>query len=161
VTRLELPDDAWAVLAPPKKVQERKRRRYLAAMAELAAATTSMPQVANPRYGQPGEPPVIPDPSVPPTSEMLELGDRVGDMLILCLVREWSFGDVTEEVLAELEADKFDPLFRACRELAGDLVPDFSPDVDPKVRMSGSQSSPPGSSTVLSISETPSYAATS
>lgn len=136
MTRLSLPDDNWALLASPKKVQERKRRRYIAELANLSAKTSELPRNPN----KPDEP----DPRHMAGAH-LEAADRVGDALILCLVKEWSFGDVTQEVLEGLEADCFDPILRACRDLAGGLLPDYSPDIDPKAPTSASTGPPPGS----------------
>lgn len=159
MSRVELPGGAWAELASPKKVQERKRRRYVAAMTDLSAATSSLPQVPNPNPG-PDQPVTIPDPAHF-TSAHMELSDRVGDMLILCLVRDWSLGDITEEAVGNLDAEVFDVLFRACRDLGSDLLPNYAPDPDPKASTGGLPGSPTESSRVQPISETPSFAVTS
>jgi hypothetical protein len=145
VSRIELPGDNWVILWSPKKVKDRKRRRYMAAMADMSAASNHLPQIPNPKFGEPGQKATVPDMSQM-TSEMLGYSDQVGDALILCLVRDWSFGEVTDTVLADLDSDVFDAVYRACLPLAGDLVPDYSPDPDPKVHTPGSPPSPPGSS---------------
>jgi hypothetical protein len=160
VTRLELPDGGWAVLCSPRKVQERKRRRYIAAMTDMNVASELLPQIPNPRFGEPGQPATTADFSKL-TGDMMQLSDRVGDMLILCLVKEWSFGDVNEETLQTLDSDCFDVLYAACLPLAGELVPNYSPDPDPKASTPGSLVSHPGSSPVPLTSETRLSAVTS
>lgn len=150
MSRIDLPDGQWAELAPPKKVPERKRRRYVAAMTDLVQATNHLPK------NEKGEP----DQSEFGASEM-EKVDAVGDALILALVREWSFGEVTLEAIAELPGDAFDALLIACRDLAPDLTPNYEPSPDPKAATSNSHGSPSGSPEGLSTSEIPSSVATS
>jgi hypothetical protein len=155
--KIELPDGNWAVLASPKKVQERKRRRYMLAMADLAAATNHLPKqmtlqengltLEETDYGS-------------ADSHILELSDRTIDQMILCLVKDWSFGAVDEPTLAELNSECFDGLRRECQKLAPDLVPDYSPDPDPKALRNGQHGSPPDSSTA-EIYETPPSVSTS
>lgn len=127
--RLDLKDGEWAELWSPRKVKERKRRAYIAALTDLSAATAELPRDP----AKPGEP----DPRFL-RGEQMALADRVGDLLILCLVREWSFGDVNDETLSELVAEHFDPIFKACRDLTSELLPDFGADPDPKVPGGGS-----------------------
>lgn len=145
MSRVEVPG-GWAELRSPGKVHERARRRYIAAMTDLSGATADLPRDPND--------PTSPDPAHMNGTHMA-LADRVSDMLILCLVREWSFGEVTEDVIGELETDQFDPIFKQCRDVARELMPDYSPDIDPKAPTGGSQPSPVASSTDALISATP------
>jgi len=158
VTRISLSDDGWAVLYQPRKVRERTRRRYVSAVADLNARISQLPQIPNPD-NTPGQPALVPDPGSFASTET-DLTDRMVDMLILCLVKEWSFGEVTLEVLEDLDAGTYDTLARACRPLASDLTPDYSPDVDPKAPTSASTPPPPASPTAETF-ETRFYAPTS
>ena len=148
--RVELPDGQWAEIAPPKKVPERKRRRYVSAMTALVQATNHLPK------NEKGEP----DQSEFGSAEM-ELVDAVGDALIVALVREWSFGEVTPDAVAELPADAFDVLLIVCRDLAPELTPNYDLSPDPKAVTSNSHGSLPGSPEGLSTFEIPSSASTS
>ena len=121
--RVDLPDGQWAELRDPLKVPERRRRAYLAAVADCAAA---------------GE----------ITGAKMQLADLMGDLLIMCLVEAWSFGDVTVEQIAEFDTGTFDALFRACRPLERQLQPDYGADIDPKALTGGSTPPPTLSSTV-------------
>ena len=107
--RLELPDDGWAVLTPPRKVKERKRRSWIAA-SEKASDTVGQWEA--------------------------------GIALVVCLVEQWSYGDVTPEVFEELDVDTADRLLAACLPLAEALTPNFDPDPDPKAPTVSSTPSP-------------------
>lgn len=142
MSRLELPDGQWAELASPRKVSELKRRRYIAAMTNLTSGTADLPQIPgdfDPKTGK--QAPSSPDPKYFNGSHMA-LSDALGDALILCLVREWSFGEVSAAALEELPVDTFEPLFKACRDLAPELTPDYGADDDPKALGGGSTRSP-------------------
>lgn len=145
MSRLDLPDGQWAELVNPRKVSERKRRPYIAAMTDLSSSTADIAQIPNPQFGgEPGQPVTIPDPARFSGAHM-QLADRVSDALILALVAEWSFGDVSQDILEGLPADCFDPIFRACRDLAPELAPDYGPDPDPKAPEAKPGRLPPGS----------------
>lgn len=114
MSRIDLPDGAWAELRSPKKVSERKRRQYISAMSEFNASKAGL------------------DPSLF-GSKQQDLLDNALDLLIVCLVSSWSLPDpVSVEALADLGTDVFDPLKAACLSLASDVLPDFSVDPDPK-----------------------------
>jgi hypothetical protein len=156
--RIELPNGGWAVLADPREVPERKRRRYIAAMADLSAKSSQLPQKVS----------VQPDGTTlqePDTrflaGEYMQLNDLVSDALVLCLVQEWSFGPVDDATLLELAAGSMDVLLRRCRELQQGLVPDYSPDIDPKAPTSASTVSPALSPAVAATSVNRSYVPTS
>jgi hypothetical protein len=159
VTRLDLPDDNWAVLYQPNKVRERTRRRYVSAVADLNARVSQLPQIPNPDTETPDRPATVPDPGSFSSTET-DLTDRMVDMLILCLVKEWSYGPVDDTVLGDLDAGSYDRIAKVCRDLAPQLTPDYSPDVDPKAPTSGSGGPRPDSSTEETF-EIPSYAPTS
>jgi len=91
VTRIDLPDNNWADLIGPHQVRERTRRRYVAAVADLNARMSQLPQVPNPDTTTPGRPATVPDPGAFGSTEM-ELTSRMIDTMILCLVKAWSFG---------------------------------------------------------------------
>jgi hypothetical protein len=150
--RVELPDDGWAVLYAPRKVRERSRRRYMAAIADLNAAVSKLPQIPNPDADGPA---TVPDPAGFDAAATA-MTERVVDALILCLAKEWSFGPVEAAVLEEFDAETYDRLSAACRPFQSELLPDYSPDVDPKARTSGSPVPPPGPTF-----EIPSFAPTS
>jgi hypothetical protein len=151
VTRIDLPDGQWAELWAPRHVKERRRRRWIALTAEVTASTADLPRDPdNPR---------LPDRRYFGARQM-ELSDRMGDALVLCFVREWSFGEVTEDALEDLDQQYFDPIFRACRDLASELLPDYSPDVDPKAPTGGSTPQPTDMSTAPTTYAIPSFATT-
>lgn len=120
--RLDLPDDAWAELHAPRKVQERKRRRYILAMTAMSASTAALPK--------------LPDGTPDPAGfgpEQQALADAAFDELTVCLVAAWSFDlPIAVESLLELPGDAFDALRKACMDLAPELVPDYSVSPDPK-----------------------------
>lgn len=159
MSRIDLPG-GWAELVGKGKTQERKRRRYLAAVADLSASYAELPQVPNPAFGEPGQVATVPDPKRM-GSVQSELADKIGDLLILCFVREWSFGDVTEDAIADLEADTFDALFMACKERRAELMPDYSPVPDPKASIGESLQPHTTSPMERSTSMTPSSVAIS
>lgn len=113
--RVELADGAWAELLDPKKVTEKKRRRYIAAMSEYHHSRGTL---TDPR--QLG-------------AEQQELLDTAFDLLMVCLISAWSFDQpVSVEAFEDMSTDVFDALKRACLKLSTDILPDYSPDPDPK-----------------------------
>jgi len=158
VTRIDLPDEGWAVLYAPRKVRERGRRRFVAAVADMNARLSQLPQVPNPDTETVGRAATVPDPASYGSVES-GLADQVTDMLILCLVKEWSYGEVSLEILEEFDAETYDRIAQPCRLLMPELTPDYSPDVDPKAPTSASTGPPPGSSTEEAFL-IPSYAPT-
>jgi len=136
VSRLELPDGGWCELWAPKQVKERRRRAYIAAITDLTSVLEDMPTNAEalenyePKLSGFG-------------GDKMALSDRVGDMLILCLVREWDarYGEISEESIQDLPAGVFDVIFLACRDLATELTPNYGEPV-PKAKRGGSTTSP-------------------
>jgi hypothetical protein len=126
-SRLDLPDEQHAILCAPRKVSERKRNRHQSAMFALNAATADIPR--NPE--KPDEPDVRH--LGPEHNELLKAAERA---LILCFVREWSYGEISEDALLDLPGDAYDVLAEECNRLLPEMRPDFSPDPDPKARTS-------------------------
>jgi hypothetical protein len=137
VSRFALPDDQWATLCAPKKVPERKRRRYERCFFEINEATTSLPRMAGKDE---------PDPKFF-TGMHHDLIAHAEDMLILCFVREWSYGEVTEDVLEDLPTEDYRALKAECERLKDEMMPDYSADIDPKAPTSGSMPQHHGSQT--------------
>ena len=107
MSRIELPEGQWAEIVNPRKVTERKRRLYLRAMAEYQQSREVMAG-----FGP----------------EQQRLLDDAFDLLIVALVQSWSFEQpVSVEAFADLPADVFDPLRKACMALAAGLLPDYGP----------------------------------
>ena len=74
------------------------------------------------------------------------------DLLVLCFVKAWSFPEpVTLEAIEDFDAGSKDTLTAACLPMMEEMMPDYSPDVDPKVLTSGSTRPPPGSSTATAV----------
>lgn len=121
--KVDLPDGGWADLADPRKVPEKKRSRYRRSHFAFSAATADLPRMDSD--------PNIPDPRYM-TDEASDLADNIAAQLVLCLVTEWSFGDVTLDVLEGIPGDAYDALVLACRDLAPELMPDYQVDTDPK-----------------------------
>lgn len=117
-TRLDLPEGGWAIVTEPRKVKERKRRVWLAASAEVGDLNTA---------------------------EGMDKNSDALMQLVLCLVEQWSFGDVTATVFEDLDVGTTDDLVRQCMPLAADLAPNFGPDPDPKATTGESTSPLPGS----------------
>jgi hypothetical protein len=121
-------------------------------MTNLTSGTADLPRNPND--------PNTPDP-VHFTGAHMALSDTLGDMLILCIVREWSYGEVSVEVLEELPVDAFEQIFKRCRDLAPELTPDYGVDPDPKARSGGLPPSPQALSTGEQTYGTPSFVITS
>lgn len=147
MTRLDLPDGQWAELADPRKVPEKKRARYRRSHFAFSAATADLPRMGDDKN--------VPDPRYLDDTAA-ELADNIAALLMVCLVREWSYGEVTVDVLDGLPADAYDQLLRACTPLATELMPSYEADVDPKARTA--VSSPPPTP---SLQVAPIYATTS
>lgn len=113
--RLELPDGQWAELYDPVKVPERKRRPVFRALVAFMASQDG------------GEIGSKLDPAA------VDLADGLNDALVVALVREWSFGEVSEAVLLDMAADCYRVLSTECAKHLDALMPNFSVSPDPKV----------------------------
>lgn len=72
-----------------------------------------------------------------------ELVERVRDAAILALVSNWSYGEVTQEVIENLPADTYDTLAAKCDELSKQMAPNFEVQRDPKAdSLSGTLTTP-------------------
>ena len=152
MSRVDLPDAGWAELCAGRKASNRKRARYLAALADLSASTVDLPR----------------DPEKPDRPDARHFSSLQTDQanaadcaLIACFVKEWSYGEITLDAIADLDGDVFDALKKEAEARLTDMLPDFSPDIDPKAPTSASTGLPPGLSTEGSNSATPSFAGTS
>lgn len=130
MSRVDLPDGGWAELAAPKKVSERKRRRYIHAMTEFNKSTQTIPRDAKGELDPTGFGGVQQD-----------LLDAALDLLTVALVTAWSYeAPIAIESLEDFPVDVFDAIRRACNDLAPQLMPDLvSPDPDPKAITGDSQ----------------------
>lgn len=129
--RIDLPEGQWADLYDPIKVPERKRRPVVRAL------------VAFMKDRQAHEPPPF-DPADLSDDEkaariaaqldpsLLVAADDLNDAVVVALVREWSFGAVTLEVLLDLPADTYKVLSEACGPHMNELMPSFEVNPDPK-----------------------------
>lgn len=133
MTRLELPDDGWAELRNPRKVSERKRRRYESAFFALNEGTAGLPR--NPTNS------AAPDVAAFGPHHQL-LYRRIEDMRVLAVVSAWSYGEVTLEVWEDMPADAVKLLVDATEPMHAELLPDFSADPDPKAPTGGSTPAP-------------------
>ena len=142
MSRIELPDDAWAEIRDPKKVPERLRRPAKAASFEMyqsrqkaleETASTTTP-AAPEGAGAWGAPPT-PEPTVEiddGTSYTLEQIQASVDAGIIALVSAWSFGDeVSEDVLLDLPSDAYDALVTEVTPLIGEMFQTLEPSTDP------------------------------
>lgn len=111
--RLDLPDGAWAILFDAAKVPERKRRPVFRALVAFMASQ-------NGEVGSKLDPAAV------------DLADDLNDALVVALVREWSFGEVSEAVLLDMPADAYRPLSAECAKHLDALMPNFSVSPDPK-----------------------------
>lgn len=128
MSRIELPDNQWAELADPRKVSERKRRPWLDAMSEFydSRSTTE----GGDRIG----------------AAQQKLWNAAARLAMECMVSSWSFGtEITLDALLDLPLDAFDALQVAVTPLAMQMLPDYSPDPDPKAITAESSTSPPDS----------------
>lgn len=122
MSRVDLPDGAWAELHAPKKVSERKRRSFVNAIADFNRSLHTMEKDAN------GEV----DPHMY-GSEQNTLLDIAMDLLTVALVATWSFDvAVTVDSLGDFPTDVFDTLRNACMALQGEVMPHYETDPDPK-----------------------------
>jgi hypothetical protein len=133
----------------------------MAAMTDVGNATTDIPQIANPRFGEKDQPPTIPDGRYM-TGAQSELQFQAFDLLIMCFLKSWSFQtEITLEAVEDLDTGSKDALTTKAISLMQELMPDYGADVDPKARPSGSSVSHPDMSTEKATFEIPSYAPTS
>lgn len=135
MTHVPLPDGQWAEFAAPQKVSERRRRSYVNAIAAFNAATAQLPRAAT------GD---GPDPRFAGAAES-ELLDNAIDLLILALVKAWSYEQpVSLDALQDLPVDAYDVLRKEASDRQADMMPDYSPTTDPKAPTNGSLVSPTG-----------------
>jgi len=136
--RIDLPDGGYAELYDPIKVPERKRRPVVAAlvkfMRDRAQAQVPDFDAKNMSEDEAAKIAASIDPS------LLVAADDLNDTVVVALVREWSFGEVTTDVLLDLPADTYKQLSTACAPHMQALMPDFQVSPDPKVTTGASSS---------------------
>jgi hypothetical protein len=112
-TRIELPAGQWADLRHPEAIPRRLARQYRNAYYALGAAASANGKAVL-------------------SAAALEQIEALGDVLVLTIVEDWSYGAVTQEVLDEVS----DTSLRALQDAIGEggylqaLMPDFSPTPD-------------------------------
>jgi hypothetical protein len=129
MSRLELPHDSWAELREPDEIPRKGARQFRKVLYRLAAPARDL------------------DPTLDAEAQAAAVGkamlssddgmDGVEDLaeaMVLCVVREWSYGAVCEAVLDEVPDKAIDAIYSACQ--AGGyiekLMPDFSVNPDPE-----------------------------
>ena len=60
-----------------------------------------------------------------------ELIGAINVAIVLCMVKSWSYGEVTEDVLMDIQKDDFNKLANACFE-EYNRTGEFGPTTDPK-----------------------------
>lgn len=121
--RVDLPDGAWAELRPPRKVNERRRRQFVAAMSDFQKSIGELPR------DEKGET----DPRLFGAQQQQLFEDAI-DLLVVCLVSNWSFDTPIEaNSISDFDVDVVDELKRACIALQAEVMPDYSPQPDPTV----------------------------
>jgi hypothetical protein len=112
--KLEIGEN-WVRLREPENVPEKLRRRVVTR--SLAAKG-----IIDNLNGEVGI-----------TETEAEFISEFNDILILALVKEWSYEHpITSEGLLELGGRDYDAIFRECNGLLGRLMPNFEVDPDPK-----------------------------
>lgn len=102
--RLELPEGAWAELADPAKVTERKREPARRAFVQAAQAQAN--------GGDAGP--------------ILDALKDAGNKVTVAQVTSWSFGEeVTPDALLDLPGDAYDVLVKAATDRVSELLPEF------------------------------------
>ena len=143
MSRIDLPDGAWAEIRNPKKVPERLRRPAKVASYEYGqsrraaleqAASTASP-AAPENAGAWGAPPeaevaaVVEDADVEYDVTLLQATVDTG---VVALVASWSFGDVVSlDALLDLPGDAYDVLCEAVMPLIGEMFVDLDESVEP------------------------------
>ena len=129
--RLELPEGEWADLYDPIKVPERKRRPVVRALVTFMKDRqgADVPQFGAEDLSDEEKAAAIAANLDP---ELLVAADDLNDAVVIALVREWSFGAVTTDVLLDLPADTYEALSNACQPHMNDLMPNFQVSPDPK-----------------------------
>ena len=149
-TRLELPDGDYAELRDPKKVPERLRRPVRVAAINLQRSLPEDQRRGSVKTEDPekvagedvqsafGVPPVSdlvevnePELTFLPDEEQQAFVDSYNEALIRSVVVEWSFGEVTTEVIQDLPGDAFDALITHIRNLGVEDESDESLASDP------------------------------
>lgn len=136
-TRIELPEGEWADLYDPTKVPERKRRPVVRALVSFMRdrAEHTPPDFDAGDLGDEDKAAVLAaklDPA------LIASADDLNDAVVIALVREWSFGEVTAEVLLDLPSDAYKELSAACAPHLNGMMPQFGVDPDPKATSGGS-----------------------
>ena len=128
--RVDLPDGAFAELYDPLKVPERKRRPVVAALVAFMKdrAAANVPQFDTKAMSE-DEAAAL---SAQLDPDLLIAADALNDSVVVALVREWSFGAVSEDVLLDMPADAYKVLSEACAPHLNALMPNFQVSPDPK-----------------------------
>lgn len=127
---IELQEDQWAIIRNPRMVSEKRRRALLASATGSAAVREELTAIVAANKAQDALPEDQRDPQlVPqPTSAVMDNITHTVDLLILALVRAWSYGPVNEGILLDLPAPDYDVLEAITAPLYNAVMPNFNPD---------------------------------
>ena len=112
----------WVELREPAEVPERLRRPLI----QLTMAGVPL----QPHFEALQNDPSSVDPEM--FAKFMEYNADFGDVSVLALVKEWSFGPVTKDSLLDLPSAAYDEIQKAVAPHITALLPNFGVDPDPK-----------------------------
>lgn len=141
---IELRKNAWAIVRDAEDVPERRRRPLIDLASSGQSVRDELEAISKIVDGR--EMSEINAEEVPtPSQNALDIMSAMCDLLILAMVREWSYGDVTIDVLLDVPSKDYDTLRDLTAPMFSLVVPDFGPSAAVKVKEDGTTTLNPDS----------------
>jgi hypothetical protein len=131
-TALSFNDGGSALIRDPRQVPQKLRRPFTRALMAMGAHGAEIDD-HNPGMSEEDAEKAHKKAVAIAMALRPELNEEYNETLMLALISEWSYGDVTRDALDELPVDTYDVILKHCEKLAPQLSPSFEVSKDPKV----------------------------
>ena len=126
--RLDLSNDQWAELRPPDQIPRKAARRFRKVLYRVAAPAADVDQTLDDEAKV-----LAAGKALMSSADGLDGIEEMAEAMVLASVSEWSFGEVTPEVLETLPDAAINRIYLHCQNngYVDALMPDFGPSPDP------------------------------
>lgn len=131
-TALSFDDGGTALIRDPRQVPHKLRRPFTRAQMAMGITGAELPDLDDTGMTQEQAEKRHQLQVGIAIAKTPELSDAYNETLMLALVAEWSYGEVSQSTLDELPVATYDQILAHCNKLAPQLSPSFEVSADPK-----------------------------
>jgi hypothetical protein len=125
--RIELGHDHWAELRDADQIPRKQARKFRKVLYKVAAPAADVDQTLDDDAKA-----IAAGKALMASADGLDGIEEMAEAMVLAVVSEWSFGEVTPEVLDTLPDAAVNAIYERCQKdgYVEKLMPDFSPSPD-------------------------------